>query len=124
MSERERGSVTLEAVLVYPVTLLLVLLAIHTALWFHARNLALAAAQEGLRAARVHGGSLSDGKATAERFIRQAGGSFLTSAKIGVERSADTVVVRVSGQAVGLIPLVSPAVEQVARAPAERWTAG
>ncbi|GLX05709.1 TadE/TadG family type IV pilus assembly protein [Microbispora sp. NBRC 16548] len=122
MNGRERGSATLEAALVYPALLLLVLLAINAALWFHARNLALAAAQEGLRAGRAYGSSLSAGQATAERFIQQVGGSFLTSAKVSVERTADSLSVAVSGQAISLIPLLPLDVEQVARAPVEKWT--
>ncbi|WP_165900640.1 pilus assembly protein [Microbispora hainanensis] len=122
MNGRERGSATLEAALVYPALLLLVLLAINAALWFHARNLALAAAQEGLRAGRAYGSSLSAGQATAERFIRQVGGSFLTSARVSVERTADSLSVAVSGQAISLIPLLPLDVEQVARAPVEKWT--
>jgi hypothetical protein len=122
MSGRERGSATLEATLVYPVVLLLILLAVNTALWFHARTLALAAAQEGLRAGRIHGADLSHGQAGAERFLRQAGGSFLTSATVRVEHDAGTVEVAVSGQALSLIPLLTIGVEQVARGPVEQWT--
>lgn len=124
MSERERGSATLETALVYPAVLLLVLLTMNTALWFHARNLAMAAAQEGLRAGRSHGSSSSAGQATAEHFIRQAGGSFLTRPEVTVTRDADTLEVSVSGQAISLVPLLPLAVTQVARAPVEKWTTG
>lgn len=124
MNPRERGSAALEAVLVYPAVLLLVLAAVNTALWYHARSLALAAAQEGARAGRVHGSGLAAGQAAAERFVRQVGGSFLTSPEISVERRADTVVVEVRGQAISLIPLLPLGVRQVARAPVERWTPG
>lgn len=124
MSERERGSATLETALVYPAVLLLVLLTMNTALWFHARNLAMAAAQEGLRAGRSHGSSPSAGQATAEHFIQQAGGSFLTRPKVTVTRDADTLEVSVSGQAISLVPLLPLAVTQVARAPVEKWTTG
>lgn len=124
MSGRERGSATLEAALVYPAVLLLVLLTLNTALWFHARTLAMAAAQEGLRAGRAFDSSLSAGQATAERFIRQAGGSFLTHPKVAITRDANTVEVSVSGQAISLVPLLNLTVTQVARAPIERWTTG
>ncbi|MEV0623981.1 TadE family protein [Nonomuraea sp. NPDC050404] len=124
MSVRERGSATLEAALVYPAVLLLVLLTMNTALWFHARNLAMAAAQEGLRAGRNHGSSPSAGQSTAERFIRQTSGSFLTSSKVAITRHADTLEVSVSGQAISLVPLLTLTVTQVARAPIEKWTTG
>ncbi|MBE1584586.1 TadE/TadG family type IV pilus assembly protein [Nonomuraea angiospora] len=122
MSERERGSATLEAALVYPAVLLLVMLTMNTALWFHARTLAMAAAQEGLRAGRTHGSSPSAGQATAERFIREIGGSFLTHPKVALTRDVDTLEVSVSGQAISLVPLLTLTVTQVARAPIEKWT--
>ncbi|NBE91848.1 MULTISPECIES: TadE family protein [unclassified Nonomuraea] len=124
MSERERGSATLEAALVYPAVLLLVMLTMNTALWFHARTLAMAAAQEGLRAGRAHGSTLSAGQASAERFIRQAGGSFLTHPDVAITHDTDTLEVSVSGQAVSLVPLLTLPVTQVARAPIEKWTTG
>ncbi|MEU6720739.1 TadE family protein [Nonomuraea sp. NPDC046802] len=124
MSKRERGSATLEAALVYPAILLLVLLTMNTALWFHARTLAMAAAQEGLRAGRSHGSSPSAGQTTAERFIHQAGGSFLTHPKVAVTRDTDTLEISVSGQAITLVPLLTLTVTQVARAPIEKWTTG
>ncbi|GII52805.1 hypothetical protein Pth03_11940 [Planotetraspora thailandica] len=122
MTGRERGSATLEAAVVYPVVLLLIMLAVNTALWFHARNIALSAAQEGLRVARVYGSSLSAGQATAERFAQEVGGSFLQSPVVNVGRAEDTVVVTVQGQAVSLVPLLDLTVDQVARAPLEKWT--
>ncbi|MFB4269630.1 TadE family protein [Nonomuraea sp. GTA35] len=124
MSERERGSAALEAALVYPAVLLLVLLTMNTALWFHARTLAMAAAQEGLRAGRSYGSGMSAGQTTAERFVREAGGSFLTRTKIAVTRDADTLEVSVSGEAISLVPLLTLTVTQVARAPIEKWTTG
>jgi Flp pilus assembly protein TadG len=124
MSERERGSAALEAALVYPAVLLLVLLTVNTALWFHARTLAMAAAQEGLRAGRSYGSGVSAGQTTAERFVRDAGGSFLTRTKIAVTRDADTLEVSVSGEAISLVPLLTLTVTQVARAPIEKWTTG
>ncbi|MDF5759051.1 TadE/TadG family type IV pilus assembly protein [Spongiactinospora sp. TRM90649] len=122
MSRGEQGSATLETALVYPVVLLLVLLAVNAALWFHARNIALSAAQEGLRSARVHGAALSAGQVAAERFIQQTAGSFLTSAQVRVQRRANTVEVAISGEAISLVPVLSLGVHQVARAPVERWT--
>ncbi|WP_433432237.1 TadE/TadG family type IV pilus assembly protein [Nonomuraea sp. CA-141351] len=122
MKGRERGSATLEAAVIYPVVLLLVLLAVNVALWFDARNLALSAAQEGLRVGRAYGSSLEAGKAAAARFAREAGGSFLLSPAVDVKRGGDTVTVTVHGQAISLIPLLTISIDQVAQAPVEKWT--
>lgn len=122
MSVRERGSATLEAAVVYPAVLLLILLAVNTALWFHARNIALSAAQEGLRVGRAYGSTLSAGHEAATRFASEVGGSFLGSPTVSVDRRADVVTVTVSGQAISLVPLLRVPVNQVARAPLEKWT--
>ncbi|RBQ13970.1 pilus assembly protein [Spongiactinospora rosea] len=121
---RDRGSATLEATVIYPGILLLLLLAINTALWFHARSVALAAAQEGLRAGRSYGAGAVAGKAVADRFIKKAGGAFLKSPVVRVTRAGNTLVVTVRGDAISLVPLMPRTVEQVARAPVERWTTG
>jgi hypothetical protein len=122
MSRDERGSATLEAVAVYPAVLLLIFLAINAALWFHARTIALAAAQEGLRAGRTHGAGLAAGRAAAQDFIRHSGGSFLTAPVVRAERDRHSMQVSVHGQAISLIPMLPLGVDQVARAPLERWT--
>ncbi|MDF5758422.1 TadE family protein [Spongiactinospora sp. TRM90649] len=122
MTGQERGSATLEATVIYPAVLLLILLTVNVAMWFHARSIALSAAQEGLRAGRAHGTDLAAGRAAARNFIRQTGGSFLTSSSVRAERTRDSVQVVVTGRAISLIPLFDLGVEQVARAPLERWT--
>jgi len=124
MTARERGSATLEAAVVYPAVLLLILLAVNTALWFHARNIALSAAQEGLRVGRAYGSSFTAGQGMAERFAQEVGGSFLQSPVVNVGRAGNTVVVTVRGQAISLVPLLDLTVEQEARAPLEKWTTG
>lgn len=118
----ERGSATLEAAIVYPVVLLFILLAVNTALWFHARNTAMAAAQEGVRIGRAYGSTPAAGQEAARRFIQKVGGSFLRSATVTVDWSGDTLAVTVHGEAISLIPPFGVGVEQVARAPVERWT--
>lgn len=122
MNGRQRGSATLEAAVIYPVVLLLVLLAVNVALWFHARNLALAAAQEGVRVGRAYGSSPEAGRAAAERFAQEVGSSFLLSPSISVTRGEDTVVAMVRGQAISLVPMFTITVGQVAQAPVEKWT--
>ncbi|WP_158558047.1 TadE/TadG family type IV pilus assembly protein [Spongiactinospora gelatinilytica] len=122
MSRRERGSATLEATVIYPMVLLLILLAVNAAMWFHARAIALAAAQEGLRAGRAHGAGLTTGQTAARDFLRQTGGNFLTSPSVRAERTGGSVQMVVTGRAISLIPLLDLGVEQVARAPLERWT--
>lgn len=119
----DRGSVTLETVIAVPVALLAVLLTINAALWFHARNTALAAAQEGVRAARAYGANPAQANGTALTFARSNGEGFLQSPSVDTSGStATTIVVRVRGTAISLVPGLQLRVDQVARGPVERFT--
>ena len=117
------GSVALETVIAFPVAMLAVLLTINAALWYHARNTALAAAQEGVRVGRAYGHHPTNGAATATAFARSTGNGILLSPIVDMNGSSTTTVVcRVRGKAVSLVPGLHLDVDQVARGPVERFT--
>ena len=119
----DAGSITLETVIAFPVAMLAVLLTINAALWYHARNTALAAAQEGVRTARAYGANRSQANTTATSFARTTGDGFLLGPSADTSGStATTVVVRVRGEAVSLIPGLHLRISQVAHGPVERFT--
>jgi hypothetical protein len=119
----DEGSIALETVIAFPVAMLAVLLTINAALWYHARNTALAAAQEGVRVGRAYGHHPANGAATALAFARSTGDGFLLTPAADTNGSnATTVVCRVRGKAVSLIPGLHLNVDQVARGPVERFT--
>ncbi len=70
--DNERGSVTLEAVLVLPVLLVTIVAIIQVALFAHAANLADAAAREGARSLRLSG-HVDVGRERAMSFLRDHG---------------------------------------------------
>ena len=70
---RDTGSASIELVILFPALLLLVTAMIQYALWFHARSLALAAAQEGVAVARAYGSTPQAGRDTALAFVRDHG---------------------------------------------------
>lgn len=122
-SGRERGSVTLETAIVYPAILLAFFAIIQGGLWFHARNIALGAAQEGARVASAE--TRGDGAARAAEFIADAGGAdVLTVHRIDQSTStaAATVTVTVTGHSLSLLPGVDMTVTQSSTAPLKRWT--
>lgn len=121
-STRDEGSVTLEIVIAFPVALLAVLLAINAALWYHARDVALAAAQEGVRAGRAYRADPRTAGATALRFARTSGNGFLLAPAAETSAGSTTLAVRVHGESVSLIPGLHLTVDQVARGPVERFT--
>jgi len=117
----EAGVSTLEAVLVFPALLLLLMLIIQFALWYHASDLATAAAQDGTRAARVEGATASDGAAEANQLLDQTGRSILQGRQVLVERTRDVTRVEVRGTCIELVPFLHLPVHAVAESPTERF---
>ena len=81
----DRGSASLSYVVVMSAVLLLIALVLQSALWYHARNVAQAAAAEGLRATRLYDGTEGAGTQAATAFLRDAGGQHDGGPLIGGE---------------------------------------
>jgi Flp pilus assembly protein TadG len=115
----ERGSATLETVILWPAVFLLIFGMLHGGLWFHARNLALTAAQEGARAASVNDGAGGDDRA--RQFLASIDAMVDVHA-ITQAADRDSVTVTVSGSSATLIPGWRVDVTQSSTAPIKRWT--
>lgn len=107
----ERGATVVELALLMPVILATALLIVQVALWFHARQVAEAAAREGARVARsapFDSGAwqgAATGKAT--EIIRTVGPRLLREAAATTsEKEPDERFVTVTGSAVQVIPLL------------------
>jgi Flp pilus assembly protein TadG len=120
-SRGQSGSATTELVLLMPVVLLLVLLIVQFGLWLHARQVATAAAQEGLVAAQVETGTAAAGHDRAVAFLTQAGG--LREVRVDAARDLTTARVTVTGTTPAVIPGTALGVAGVAEGPVERWVA-
>ena len=125
MSQRrsEEGAATAELVLVTPVLLLLLMLIVQFALWYHGSHVATAAAQEGARAARVEGGSGSEGAARAERFLTSLGREVVGEPHVVAARDGSRGVARVEirGKAVPVVPGLRLPIRAVSESPLERF---
>jgi Flp pilus assembly protein TadG len=123
-SQSERGSASLEIAILGPALLLMIFAVIQAGLWFYARNLALAAAQEGADAARGYQASADAGVARAESFLQRAARDSLQSATVSSSGSTPTTVrIEVRGRSLSVIPgLPGLPVFQFAQAPVERFT--
>jgi Flp pilus assembly protein TadG len=120
----DRGSVSIELVLILPALFAVMFLGLQAALYYHARTVAIAGAQEGARAAGSEYGRTSDGIRAAHAFIADAGGSdVLPGASVSGDRTATVATVRVVGKSLSVIPGWSPVVRQSASVPVERLTA-
>ena len=116
----ERGSASLELVVVFPVLMLLFFAAIQAGVYFYGRSVALAAAQEGARAAARETGSAGEGQAAAVGFADRAGGQLIQSLSVSSRRGGQTAAVTVRGRSLSLLPGFDGfAIEQVATLPVE-----
>jgi len=122
----DRGFVTLELVVLFPVLLLLLFALIQGALFFHGRNVALAAAEQGVRAARSDGQPSPASLATthARQFLIDTGElANLSELTITPAVTATEVRVTVTARTVSLLPgIPGPQVSQTASGPRERFT--
>jgi hypothetical protein len=118
-SRDDRGAATLEITV-----LLLIFGVVQGALYYHARDVALAAAADGLTAARARSGSAEDGRRAAAAFLDRAGGrDVLPAADVDAVRSGASATVTVTGRAVSLLPgLPGWSISQTASGPVERFT--
>lgn len=120
----ERGSVSIELVILLPALFAVMFLGMQAALFYHARTVAIAAAQEGARAAGGEHGKESDGVQAATAFVQEAGGDdVLSGTTTTANRTATTVTAVVEGHSLSVIPGWSPVVRQVASVPVEKVTA-
>lgn len=121
----ERGSSSLQLVILFPVVLLLIFTAVQGALYYHARNVALSAAQEGVRAAKAENGSNNQGRQAARAFVTQAGGEdVMTGVNVTSNRGANEATVTVTGRPISVIPgVLNFRVSQTAQGPIEVFTA-
>ncbi|WP_329521855.1 pilus assembly protein [Spirillospora sp. NBC_01491] len=116
---RDQGSATVAVAIVFPAVGLLFLTLVQAVMVSVARDVALSAAEEGLRAARARQGTFAQGHAAAGRFARRE--PVLQSPTITVTGTT-TVMVRVAGSAPSVLPGVHIGVARTARGARERFT--
>lgn len=110
-------------VILAPVMFLFLFMAVQAGLWFHARSLALGAAEDGARVAAGEHASAGQGAAAAADFLASGGGSdVLRGAAVSGSRTAEVATVTVTGSAPSLIPGWAPEIVQSASFPVERIT--
>ena len=119
----ECGSSSIQMVMLMPALFSIMFLGMQGALYYHARTVAIAAAQEGARAAGSQNGTAAEGVSAASSFVSDAGGKdVLPGAHMTGGRSATVATVTVTGTSLSVIPGWSPAVSQSASVPVERIT--
>lgn len=100
---RDDGATAIEFLIVAVAILAIMFTAIQASMYYWARSVAAAAAQEGTDAQRVYTATTGAGQAKAYAFINSAGNT-LTSARVNVASGAQQVQVTVTGQCLSVIP--------------------
>lgn len=109
----------MEAAILLPFLMLLMLLVVQAALWYHSEALAKMAANKAVDAARVEQGTEADAHETARQFLDDT--EILGNRDIQADRTVDTARVTVSGDVVSLVfGLPLPRLIATAEAPVER----
>lgn len=120
----DRGTSAVELAFLAPGLLVLTMLIVQTAIWFHARQVAQAAAEQGARATRAYQGTESKGEQVTLQYFNKLDGSRVTqgtpsvSARIG----ATSATVTLRTKSVKVIPFFgSWPVEVTAGGPIEKF---
>ena len=115
----ERGMTTIQVAILFPAVLIWLMLIVQYGLWWHAKQVANAAAAEAVDAAQVQEGSAADGESAAASYLAQSGN--LTGITITVDRQPTVVIAEVHGDAPQLVPGISWSVTARSEAPVERF---
>jgi Flp pilus assembly protein TadG len=122
----DRGGATgVEMALLWVAMLALISAVVQVALLFYAGQLALTAAEDGLRSGRyLERRSAEQARADAQAFLQRAAGRALSAPVVSAELDPEAGVlrVRVAGRALSMLPGVPLPVEKVAVGPVERIT--
>jgi Flp pilus assembly protein TadG len=122
-SQPDRGYSVLEAAITLPAMIFLLMFIVQWAILWHARSVAEAAAQEGLRSASGYQSSAATGQRDAENFLHQTAPRALPDAKVSVDRGPTIVTVKVHSSVMSVIPFGDFSVDESAAGPVETYVA-
>lgn len=125
------GAASTEMVIIAPVFLFLILLIVQLGLYFHAINVASAAAQEGARDASLHGAdrdvALAEGEASARDLVQKLAPDLLAGVQIDgtLVEEGDSVRMTVSGNVSQVVTIpgidLAISVNESAETPVEQF---
>lgn len=117
----ERGSLTLETVIITPVLLLVLMLTVQLALVMHSQSGAQAAAEEGAARARALDGTTGDAQRQAQRFMSELAGGTVTNTSVTANRTAEQATVTVNATVKRIAPFIPLDISRSSTGPVERF---
>lgn len=115
----ERGMTTIQVAILFPVVLFWIMLIVQYGLWWHAKQVANAAAAEAVDAAQISSGTAREGEDAATSYLAQSGN--LDNIRVTVSREPTVVTAEVRGDAPQLVPGFTWSVTARSAAPVERF---
>ena len=106
---------------VFPITLLIVFGIIQFGIWYHANDIAQAAAQQAVRSASAYGGTRADGTQEAGQVLAQNASGLIIHTQVACNRNPNTATVTVTGDALQVIPFIPLPVRATATSPVEAF---
>jgi Flp pilus assembly protein TadG len=117
----EQGASAIDMVIVFPITLFLIFGIIQFGIWYHAADIARAAAQEGARTASAYQSTAAAGAASADRVLSENANGMIDHTSVIPYRDQNVATVTVKGQALQVIPFIPLSITAKATAPVEAF---
>lgn len=120
----DRGTSALELAFLAPGLLVLTMLIVQTAIWFHARQVAQAAAEQGARATRAYQGTEGEGERVTLQYFGKLDGAKVTKGtpNVNARIGATSATVTLRTKSVAVIPFLGAwPVEVTAGGPIEKF---
>lgn len=119
----DSGYAVMEFVVVLPLAVMAMFTLFQYGLWWHARNVSQAAAQDGLRAVRSFQGTPGAGEAAAIAYLNQVAPNLMRDASVAIVASPTAVTVTITAQPPRVLSFVPvPVIRETASGPKERFT--
>lgn len=115
----QRGMTAIQVAILFPAILFWLMLTVQYGLWWHAKQVANAAAAEAVDAAQVSSGTARDGEDAAASYLAQSGN--LDGITVRVTRDPTVVTAEIHGDAPQLVPGFAWSVVARSAAPVERF---
>ena len=116
----DAGISTVEAAVLFPVVLVVIFTAMQVGFYWHGSNIAVAAAEEGVRAAT--GRISNSGSQAARNFANSVGNGTLSNVSVDTRTGSRRVHVTVQADTISLVPGLNLTVTKQVSGPIERFT--
>jgi len=120
-ADRDGGFSTLEAVIVIPLVVILTMITVQFVLMWHARNIAEAAARNGLRVARGYQATGAGGQLAACEYLDTVAGHLLTRRSCTASRTSSGVIITVQATVMSVVPFGKFGVTETSTGPVETF---